>query len=66
MISALHSPQFSNFVGEYFKDMILILLVVIYFVVFAFTRPQNLKDERAAARGRRAAEAVEAAKVLAQ
>jgi len=66
MLTAVPSAQLSNFIGEYFKDMILVLLFVIYVVVFVATRPKNAEDERISAKGRRAAEAAEAAKQIAR
>ena len=66
MFSAVYSLFSSTFVVEYFKDMVLGLLVVIYFAVLILTRPHVVKDQQATARGRRAAEAAEAAKALAR
>lgn len=40
MFAALHSILSSTFVVDYFKDMFLGILLVIYFVVLVLSRPR--------------------------
>ncbi len=41
LTAAIPSASLTAFLNEYFKDMILIAVVVLYVVVFVATRPKN-------------------------